>query len=1022
MRRSRSFAAVLGAFAMSVAGAFGSAARAAEDAGGARLGVPGGLAVQIGAKDVSQPAELAKTGRFLVQVLAEDEQQIAAARRELSRRKLYGLASVDRLPADGALPFAEDLVNLLIVAEQPARKFAASELHRVLCPNGVLRAAAGIVDADELREAGFADVRKADDGRLSGRKPWPAEMDEWSHPRHRADGNAVSNDTLVGPPRRVRWLAGPWSEVNSLVTAGGRNFYAGVFARDSFNGLRLWERRTTPRAPRGGFSTDGAPGSALPVAGNGALFAFSQNKLHALDGATGEPLREYPNAGRPHELLYEDGVLLSVDRLALRAFDSATGRKLWEWDAIDADCVVAGDGIVAFVEGSSRLGSKVKPAAGALDLKEGSLLWREEFPWLAGSGKWDVPVSRCVYHQGVLAFETSTLNDDAGGNGLHLVSAKEGKPILDHAFLPGMNHRRQSRAMFVGDRLWFLHGGKDEEKKRLETKLSAIDFLTGEVKQTFDAGLAHCFPPVATSKYMFSGELDLTDLKSGEVDANRITKAACGRENGWLPANGLVYLSPKHCVCWPMLRGYVALAPERPRGAGEPRSAEDDKKNPLAAFPLEIGTAAAPGLALDSGDDWPSYRHDAWRSAGTVAKSPAELNTLWTVDLGNRPDAGPIAEDWKENPFVNGPITAPVAARGVVYIARPDAHEVVALDGATGDIRWRFTANGRVDTPPTIHRGLCLFGSKSGSVYCLRADDGRLVWRLRAAADDERIVAYGQIESPWPVPGSVLVVDDVAYFAAGRQSFADGGIRVFAVEPATGAIRWVERLDTVPQKGFYASSGLEFDNFDLLHREGEAVAMSRWLFDRGTGEMEIDPWKAFARIDAGRGACMVPQGCWTYAPRHQKRTLTHESKRPLVAFRDKTLFGCSEDRRTVYRRDFDLEGGEEFDAKWITGWAASKQSQEGGEAWRSQRLAQGAKWSVPVIEGNDDDATIDAFLLAGDRLLAAGADGTLRVLSTENGRELARRDIPRPLWDGLALASGRLYLSTAEGKILCIGE
>jgi len=86
------------------------------------------------------------------------------------------------------------------------------------------------------------------------------------------------------------------------------------------------------------------------------------------------------------------------------------------------------------------------------------------------------------------------------------------------------------------------------------------------------------------------------------------------------------------------------------------------------------------------------------------------------------------------------------------------------------------------------------------------------------------------------VPGSVLVVDGVAYFAAGRQSLDDGGILVFAVDPAAGKIRWVRRLDSVPQKGFYECSGLEFDNFDLLHREADGVGMSRWVFDRQSGD------------------------------------------------------------------------------------------------------------------------------------------------------------------------------------------
>src|SRR5690606_23645161 len=126
---------------------------------------------------------------------------------------------------------------------------------------------------------------------------------------------------------------------------------------------------------------------------------------------------------------------------------------------------------------------------------------------------------------------------------------------------------------------------------------------------------------------------------------------------------------------------------------------------------------------------------------------------------------------------------------------------------------------------------------------------------------------YGQVESPWPVSGSVLVMDDVAYFAAGRQPLADGGILFFAVEPATGAVRWVKRLDSVPTKNFYGSSGLEYDNFDLLHREDGRVAMSRWLFYTKTGAMTCKALDAFAVLTTGGFDAVVPRGCWSYAPR-----------------------------------------------------------------------------------------------------------------------------------------------------------
>ena len=984
----------------------------AADRAAAALGVPGGLCVQIGAEKTDPVAELAATGRFLVQVLDADERVVDQARRRLQSRGLYGLVSVDRLPKQGGLPYTEDLVNLLFVSSQESAQVAPEEASRVLCPGGVLVVGSAKATAQQLTAAGLADVQATgrDSAWLVATKPRPDRMDAWSHPRHSASGNAVSQDALVAPPRRVRWIAGAPAEVRGMVTAGGRNFYAGVLARDGFNGLRLWQRDLVGRASGDGFTMRNlGSGDAPPVAGGDRLFAVEKKRLLALDAATGKTVCEYPEAAAPEAVLFDKGTLIAVTGDSVRALDAESAELKWTFSASDPRYVIAGDDTVALVQGQNQRGEAVE--AVALDVATGRPRWRrDDFPWLA-------KVTRTVYYRGLVAFEVSTLNDEGPDNAIHIVSAADGQLVLDYPFLPGMNHRRQARAMFLDDRLWLLDGGKDENQKKLPTQVSAVDFRSGEVLVTHPAGLAHCFPPVMTCRYMISGEFDLTDLATGQVDAHQITKAACGRDAGWVPANGLIYVTPKHCVCWPMLRGYTALARERPAsGVAEMDLDQMD-------FPLETGVDPPAGAPKESGqDDWPCYRHDPWRSGSTPAGAPSEWEPIWSVDLGAGNLSGPVVEDWRENFFVKGPITSPVIAGSRVVVARPDAHEVVALDADTGAVVWRFTASGRVDTAPTIHRGLCLFGAKSGWVYCLRADDGRMVWRLRAAPLEEQIVAYGQLESPWPVPGSVLVIDGVAYFAAGRQSLADGGILIFAVEPASGEIRWVRRLDSVPQKGFYECSALEFDNFDLLHREGDGVGMSRWVFDRRTGEMSLDPSAAFARLNTGGGAAMVPQGCWSYAPRHQRRIPSYTPRRPLVVFRDNVLLGCLQGSSTVYRRDFNLEGGEEFDATWMTGWAASGLSREGKMPWRSHRLAEKASWQVDVFGTGGDAPSVDAMVLAGDRLLVAGSDGDLQVLSSADGRQIARRTLPDPLWDGMAVAGDRLYYSTRRGQLLCLGE
>ena len=50
------------------------------------------------------------------------------------------------------------------------------------------------------------------------------------------------------------------------------------------------------------------------------------------------------------------------------------------------------------------------------------------------------------------------------------------------------------------------------------------------------------------------------------------------------------------------------------------------------------------------------------------------------------------------------------------------------------------------------------------------------------------ISARGQLESAWPVNGSVMVHEGVAYFAAGRQTFIDGGIVLYGLHPLTGEV------------------------------------------------------------------------------------------------------------------------------------------------------------------------------------------------------------------------------------------
>ena len=72
--------------------------------------------------------------------------------------------------------------------------------------------------------------------------------------------------------------------------------------------------------------------------------------------------------------------------------------------------------------------------------------------------------------------------------------------------------------------------------------------------------------------------------------------------------------------------------------------------------------------------------------------------------------------------------------------------------------------------------------------------------------------------------------------------------------------------------------------------------------------------------------------------------------------------------------------------------------------------------------GDHMRSDIHALALAGNRLYAVHKDGRLRVFNTADGKVLASRKVPPPMWDGLAIAGGKLYLTTKAGEALCLGE
>ena len=202
-------------------------------------GVKGGLVVCVNFTDANILASLQVDNRYLVQGLSTDMQIVEQARRTIAALGKYGPVSVDRY-SGGVLPYDDNMVDLVV--SDNLGSVTMTEVNRVLSPRGVAYI------------AGNKTV-----------KPYPAEMDEWTHHLHSPDNNAVSRDLVAGPPRYLRFMAEPktardhehLATMSESVTGNGRIFSIVdkasasnlrwpaqwyLVARDAFNGKFLWEK------------------------------------------------------------------------------------------------------------------------------------------------------------------------------------------------------------------------------------------------------------------------------------------------------------------------------------------------------------------------------------------------------------------------------------------------------------------------------------------------------------------------------------------------------------------------------------------------------------------------------------------------------------------------------------------------------------------------------------------------------------------------------------------------------------
>ena len=395
-------------------------------------------------------------------------------------------------------------------------------------------------------------------------------------------------------------------------------------------------------------------------------------------------------------------------------------------------------------------------------------------------------------------------------------------------------------------------------------------------------------------------------------------------------------------------------------------------------------------------------------------------------------------------------------AHGLAFFGSSADHKVYAIDLATGRERWSFFTEGPVRFAPTVSGDRVFAASDDGCVYCLSAGDGELLWRFRGGPRDERLMGNEQMISRWPARAGVLVDGDTVYFTAGM--WQPDGVYVYALRARDGSVVWRNNTGShiymgMPHSSMEGISGVAPQGHLALHKDTLIVPCGRAMpagLDRNTGELLFcdngsdklhhagGSWVIAARdmifggrrpvhghphVDLQEAQPVPGEGmlAWDCRTGRQKLALTGKHR---AAIAGNTMYATGDGEVAAVDMGGLIERGREY---YGTGEVDPDLPKEhvrpmmywdgAGYPWGPWKVVPvstkpSTKWTSPVGRTYE-------LVLAGDTLVAGGK-GQVTAFSANDGQQLWEASIEGDA-RGLAVADGRLIVSSTTGEIHCFG-
>lgn len=460
----------------------------------------------------------------------------------------------------------------------------------------------------------------------------------------------------------------------------------------------------------------------------------------------------------------------------------------------------------------------------------------------------------------------------------------------------------------------------------------------------------------------------------------------------------------------------------------------------LAVF----GLVAIPwGGGVAFGEDWPAFRGGVKRQGSTAERVDGELRKAWSYKT-----PAPPKQAWStaEGRVIESHLLQsrteyddslnPVIVGDRLYVGSSVDHHVHCIDLKGGKIVWSFPTGGPVRLAATVDSGRVYFGSDDGYAYCVTADEGKLVWKLRAAPDERWLLARGEMISLWPVRTGVTVDGGVAFFGAGIFPHED--VYLHAVDATTGKVIWSQDNISVQDAGRNDLSPQGYmlaDDRYLFVPSGRSMPAA---FDRKTGEFlykKTYSWRTTAGGVVGGFGAMLADG-QLYASGAHHWVALDEAKGDVG-------FGWFDGRQIAVQGDaaFALTGSEvaRYDRLpyavnsrererlelLIKDWSTKVRTAKDAEKETLTKQLDEAKkkleeiapigivWKTPTI----DEA---ALIVTGDRVFVGG-EKRVTAYDALTGKQVWQGGV-----DGIATemiyANGCLVVSTTTGAIECFAK